>query len=675
MAGLEGRIFDHYELRSLLGRGGMADVYLGYDPRFERDIAVKVFKRGEDEDLLRRFIREARLMGSLHNTHLIPVYDTGEINIDGYLQYYIVMPYMSGGTLRDRIRGKPLSLTEACRCLSDIADALDYIHAQGIIHRDIKSSNVLLDAEGRCYIADFGIARTSTQATQMTSTGSVLGTVDYIAPELFDGNHKADVRSDLYSLGILLYEMVTGQVPFKADNPLAVVTMHMTKQPPLPRSIIPTLSPQVEAVIMKGIEKNPALRFGSAGELARSFCQAASGRIPSGEYAGSNTAYNVADASTIQRRPGAPLVLPPTTNIQRAPAYPTTGIYGQTASQRQTPPPVSYPTQTSYQPQTAYRPQATYPYQPGQYQPSQEPPSKRSSIVAIIAFFAVLAILGPVLYVLLTHQHNQSTIGSPSTTSTSIATASPTLNATATPDLTATAQAAAAITATQQANATSTALASTTATAQAQASATPGVIQTATAGQPAYQDPLTSATSNATQSEQWDQNDHCTFQGDGYHVTTKASLLNPGGSVGCREAGAQYSNATFSVDVTINSGQAGGLFFYVSPQTLGSYAGYLFEVDTQGNYQIIRSANFSIGSDNVTLQNSTMTPALKTGTGAQNRLQVIARNGTLLFYINGTFVNQQSDSTFTSGEIAFLADAGQSGQKADVTYSNLAVYQ
>src|SRR5437588_338868 len=196
-------------------------------------------------------------MGALQNSHLIPVYDTGMINLDGYSQYYIVMPYMSGGTLRDRIRGKPLSLAETCRCLSDIADALDYIHSQGIIHRDIKSSNVLLDAEGRCYIADFGIARTSTQATQMTSTGSVLGTVDYIAPELFDGtNQKADVRSDLYSLGVLLFEMVTGQVPFKAENPLAVVTMHMTKQPPLPRSLIPTLPPQVEAVIMKGLEKN-----------------------------------------------------------------------------------------------------------------------------------------------------------------------------------------------------------------------------------------------------------------------------------------------------------------------------------------------------------------------------------------------------------------------------------
>lgn len=673
MAGLEGRIFDHYELRSLLGRGGMADVYLGYDPRFERDIAVKVFKRGEDEDLLRRFIREARLMGSLQNSHLIPVYDTGMINLDGYSQYYIVMPYMSGGTLRDRIRGKPLSLAEICRCLSDIADALDYIHSQGIIHRDIKSSNVLLDADGRCYIADFGIARTSTQATQMTSTGSVLGTVDYIAPELFDGtNQKADVRSDLYSLGVLLFEMVTGQMPFKAENPLAVVTMHMTKQPPSPRSFIPTLPPQVEMVIMKGLEKNPALRFGSAGELARAFCQAASGRNPSGDYTGSTVwNNNVADASTVQAQPGAPLVLPPTSNVQRAQSYPrTTGIYGNTANQRQAPPPTSYPPQSSYLPQTGYRPQSTYPYQP-----EQEPPRKRGSIVTLIALITLLAVLGPVLYVFLTHQHSLNNPDAASATSTNTAASTPTVAATATPNTTATAQAQASAAAAQQANATSTALMGTTATAQAQAAATPGVLQTATAAQPAYQDPLTNADTNTTQTEQWDQSDHCKFQGDGYHVLSKSSLLNQNGFSGCRESGTQYSNATFTVDVTINSGQSGGLFFYVSNQALGAYAGYLFEIDTQGNYQIMRSSDFSVGGNTVTLQNSTMTSALKTGTGAKNSLQVIARNGTLLFYINGTFVNQQSDSTYTTGQIAFLATAGQDGQQADVTYSNLSVYQ
>src|SRR5947209_7134357 len=179
MAGLEGKSLDRYQLQRLIGRGGMADVYEGYDPHFDRVVAIKIFKR-EDEEMLRRFVREARLMASLHNPHLVAVYDTGESEVDGILRYYIVMPFMEGGTLRARIRRTPLTLSEACRNLKDIAAALDYIHQQGIIHRDIKSSNVLLDADGHCYLSDFGIARSMTDATQMTSTGNVLGTVDYV---------------------------------------------------------------------------------------------------------------------------------------------------------------------------------------------------------------------------------------------------------------------------------------------------------------------------------------------------------------------------------------------------------------------------------------------------------------------------------------------------------------
>nr|MBA2284871.1 serine/threonine protein kinase [Ktedonobacteraceae bacterium] len=274
MAGMEGKNLGRYTLSRLAGRGGMADVYEGYDPKFQRKVAVKVFKR-EDEEMLQRFIREARLMGSLSNDHLVPIYDTGTSLVDSVTWYYIVMPFMEGGTLRARIRRSPLSLPEACRAISDIASALDYIHSQGIIHRDIKASNVLLDSQGKCYLADFGIARTTTDATQLTTTGNVLGTVEYVAPELFEVDRKADARSDLYSLGVLLYEMVTGRLPFYAENPIALVTMHMNKRPPSPRSIAPQLSPAVERVIMKALEKKPEQRYGSATELANAFCRAA----------------------------------------------------------------------------------------------------------------------------------------------------------------------------------------------------------------------------------------------------------------------------------------------------------------------------------------------------------------------------------------------------------------
>src|SRR5262249_21280570 len=158
------------------------------------------------------------------------VYTAGNAQLDGMNVYYIVMPFMSGGTLRSRIRGTPLAPKDACRYLRDIADALDYMHEQGIIHRDIKASNVLLDAEGRCYLSDFGIARRTTDATQMTSTGNVLGTVEYMAPDLFEDDGKADAYTDLYALGILLFEMVTGRLPFTSENQIAVVTMHVSKR-------------------------------------------------------------------------------------------------------------------------------------------------------------------------------------------------------------------------------------------------------------------------------------------------------------------------------------------------------------------------------------------------------------------------------------------------------------
>lgn len=187
MPDLEGKTLNRYKLQRLMGKGGMADVYLSYDAHFNRDVAVKVFKR-EDESLLRRFIREAHLMTSLNNARLMPIYDAGSTNLDGNNVYYIVMPFMKGGTLRDRIRNNPLPVLDACRYLNDIAAALDSLHQQGIIHRDIKSSNVLLDDDNRCYLADFGIARSASDATQMTSTGNIMGTVDYLAPELVETN-------------------------------------------------------------------------------------------------------------------------------------------------------------------------------------------------------------------------------------------------------------------------------------------------------------------------------------------------------------------------------------------------------------------------------------------------------------------------------------------------------
>ncbi len=550
MPGLEGKTLDRYELRRLIGKGGMADVYEGFDPRFERVVAIKIFKR-DDEELLQRFILEARLMATLNNKRLVPIYSTGESQIDGVTRYYIIMPYMEGGTLRARIRRSPLSPTEACRCLRDIASGLDYIHSQGIVHRDIKSSNVLLDADGRCYLSDFGIARMTTDVTQRTTTGNVLGTVAYVAPELFEPHRKANARSDLYSLGVLLFEMVTGKLPFVAENQIALVSMHLSQLPPFPRTLNPQISPEAERVILRALEKKPEQRYGSAGELANAFCHTAT-------VDNSSTTDMPLEVSSIEPHNGIPvsLVVP----VRPSPLAGSYETFQFVPPQRAT----NLPTESKGIPADAPLPVS----------PSPVLPRRRSWLIALLALLALIILAVPITYLLVT---KTNTGGSSHATATQTHTSVP--SPTATPNLTATAQAALAATATAHSQATATAIVAITVTAQAHATATAGVISTATSGQPAYLDTLKDLNNPSTQAANWDQNDHCTFASDGYHVKEGTSLH------GCKEGANHYQNVAISVDVRILSGQSGGLFFRISTNFFNQYSGYLFEVDSTGRYR------------------------------------------------------------------------------------------
>jgi serine/threonine protein kinase len=674
MAGLEGKSLNHYELRKLVGRGGMADVYESVDLENRQEVAVKVFKR-EDEEMLQRFIREARLMRSLHNPHLVPVIDSGTCQLDGMTCYYIVMPFLSGGTLRSRIRRRGgLPLEEVCGDLRDIASALDYIHSQGIIHRDIKASNVLIGADGRCYLSDFGIARRTADATQLTSTGNVLGTVDYVAPELFETNRKADALSDLYSLGVLLYEMVTGQLPFTAENQIALVTMHMTKRPPSPRSIAPHVPAQVERVMMKALEKKPEQRYGSATELANAFCRTVT------------SSKNGVKSTLTAAEEQAPLVLPPLEPLQPAPVqgqhevspyydyqdYQTVAVPEQFPAGRAGATP-SMPAAAHSSPPLAPVRSPAYPASvPGRTRRSRSSHKDRSRgvIIAVLALVTILALTGLSFLALNYHPSPGPDVGATQTASAQSATTSPAVTPSPTPNLTATARAVAAMTATAQAQATQTAIARVTATAQAQASATAGVIQTATAGTPSYQDPLNDANSPTTQAANWsganNSDGHCQFLSNGYQVTENNSVH------GCSEQAYTYGNATITVDMNILSGDSGGLFFRVNTNLFGAYAGYLFQVNSKGQYKIWRSSNYSFDNDVQVFTDWTTSPALKTGYNVKNTLEVIMNGSTMLFYANGVYLTQVQDSTYTSGIVAL--GAFSTGTTTEVVYSNIKIY-
>ena len=607
--------------------------------------------------MLLRFMREARLMASLNNPHLVPIYDTGESQVDGFNRYYIVMPFMEGGTLRARIRRSPLTLAEVCSCLQDIADALDYIHARGIIHRDIKASNVLLDDAGTCYLTDLGIARVVTDATQLTSTGNVLGTVDYLAPELFEPNRKSDIRSDLYSLGVVLYEMVTGQLPFIAENQIALVSMHINTPPPSPRLFVPHISPQVEWVMLKALEKNPELRYASATEMAETFCQAVA--------ASSNNDIQQHDAIASVRPDG--LVLPPVANngswqnsspavIGNAPTARPSPLNKGTEGFRIAAPPHN-------ENLSAQKMEGSSPVD------SVDVPRRRrhSPLVAFLALLVLIVLLVPLVYTLVPRVGNKNgnVVNSITQTSTSAVQHSPTSKPSPTPNLTATALAAIAATATAHANATAAAIAAATATVQAQASATAGVIQTATSGKPAYQDALNNVNNPNTKAAQWDQDSNCTFQSDGYHA------LVGNGLHGCKESANTYQNMAITVDMRILSGHSGGLFFRVNTDAFNDYSGYLFEVDSTGRYKISSSRDFTVSV--IPLQDWTASTALKKGNSATNILQVIAQGSSLSFYANGVFLVKLTDATFSAaGVVALLASSA--GTSTEVVYSNLKIY-
>jgi serine/threonine-protein kinase len=263
-----------YEVIEELGQGGMAIVYLARDPYMKRQVAVKVLPRQFtfDPQFRTRFQREAEVIATLEHPSIVPVYDFG----DHEDQPFIVMRYMSGGTLADRLNQGPLPISEVATLFERIGSAVDYAHSSGVIHRDIKPGNILFDSRGETSLSDFGIAKIAESTAAFTGTG-IIGTPAYMSPEQAQGEKNLDGRCDVYSLGVVLFQALSGQLPFKADTPMGVAIAHISQPVPSLLGVRPDLPPAFEAVIRKALEKDPAKRYQTASELAQAIKQAIGG--------------------------------------------------------------------------------------------------------------------------------------------------------------------------------------------------------------------------------------------------------------------------------------------------------------------------------------------------------------------------------------------------------------
>ncbi|MFI9077970.1 Stk1 family PASTA domain-containing Ser/Thr kinase [Streptomyces sioyaensis] len=311
------RLGGRYELGSVLGRGGMAEVYLAHDTRLGRTVAVKTLRvdLARDPSFQARFRREAQSAASLNHPSIVAVYDTGEDYVDGVSIPYIVMEYVDGSTLRELLHsGRKLLPERSLEMTTGVLQALEYSHRAGIVHRDIKPANVMLTRTGQVKVMDFGIARAMGDAGMtMTQTAAVIGTAQYLSPEQAKGE-QVDARSDLYSTGCLLYELLTVRPPFVGDSPVAVAYQHVREEPQKPSNFDPEITPEMDAIVLKALVKDPDYRYQSADEMRADIEAALEGQPVAATSAMGAAGFNQ-DQPTTMLRPQDPAgqtsMLPP----------------------------------------------------------------------------------------------------------------------------------------------------------------------------------------------------------------------------------------------------------------------------------------------------------------------------------------------------------------------------
>jgi serine/threonine protein kinase len=605
MKGLEGSKLGRYELRFRVAQGGMSEVYLGYDRRVRRYVAIKVLY-GSNEPFVRRFEREALAIGALAHEHILPLYDFGEQRP----WYYLVMPFVEGGTLRDYLaRRERLTLEEAGSFLEQIASALQHAHDQGVLHRDVKPSNILLRPDGHAYLADFGLAKAKLDAASLSHSGEMIGTPEYMAPEQSNGQN--DQRSDIYSLGVILYQMLTGRVPFTADTPVGVTLKHL-QTPPLPPSQFNSDIPlAIEEVILTALAKVPEERYQEASELAAAFNKTLF-RKRTHELGKEAYTLVAAQESTIQQ----------TYSITDK----TRAIIDKITTQLDFPStrPQRFPLKGEA---TAFLPYAT------ELHRKQKPHAP-----LIITILSLVITLSVTLALLFTWQFQQSQqTGHQQVIPTTIRVA-----ATAT-----------AITH-QHAQATL--------AAQARAQAVAGITTAIGAGNILYYNDLEQKSSG------WlDDGHQCYFSPQGYHV--HASLAHA--VAWCYTSQYNFSNIIITVQTQLLRGGFGGIIFRLNPYSKAFYA---LEIDNDGDYRFQRALGNDPTSW-LTLIDWTHTGSAQTGYGTTNTLLAIAENSNFTFYINQQLVlATYTDPTYKTGLIGLLV-GGDTQDGTEAIFNHLIIFQ
>ena len=380
------RLAGRYEVRSLIGHGGMAEVHLGFDTRLSRIVAIKMLRSdlARDSIFQARFRREAQSAASLNHPNIVSVYDTGEETVTGpdgrsISVPYIVMEYVEGHTVKELLSdGTPVPINEAISIVSGILSALEYSHSQNLVHRDINPGNIMLTGDGKVKVMDFGIARalTDSQAT-MTQTNAVVGTAQYLSPEQARGE-QVDARSDLYSTGVVLFELLTRRPPFTGDSAVAVAYQHVQQLPPTPSSVTPDIPEALDRVVMKALAKDREQRYSSAGSMLVDLMRASRGG-----------------------------------NVNA----PETAVWAQTQTLTPTQGSSAQGTPTQTLPSTAFQPvaTATSSIAPVSEEPEEveEKKSKKKVLVLAVLVLVALALIGGIWYALQSTTKSNATVAVP----------------------------------------------------------------------------------------------------------------------------------------------------------------------------------------------------------------------------------------------------------------------